>query len=501
MADDDKDSTPVNPVVLFAERDLKAGYNELKAERYDNAIALFSKCLDDLQKTVLEEAKSLRAAAYNGRGLAFYEQHEYKFATQDFSKAISINPNEAEFHSNLGGAFNSINEHDLAIESFSTASKLSPEEENLYFNRGIAYRNKGEYDLAIKDYDKAIELNPQKPDFYSNRGNVYGDKGEHERAIDDYNKAIELNPNDPRYYFNRGTAYDDMGKKDLSIKEYDKAIELNPKEPSYYYNRGTAYGDKGDFGRAVEDYDKAIELDKTFTQAYHNRALAIAKREGEKSAEIYRVEMEKQLATQLESIANQDRITKEYQGRAKELREIIQRKEEILTRLTYLTQGVVLIGFIYIAYFTVFSTYSLEISIPAKILPAYFLFVGFVTSLYLVLSEIRRRRKELMHYIAAEHDAFRKGTLAQYPLFFPNDQEKRYKVTRQFMMHASEKSPAEFILDWRIRESRHSKKSKNKDKNEEGESHTQEGIDEIIEKAASAAAKEAAAEVTGNNPS
>jgi tetratricopeptide (TPR) repeat protein len=65
--------------------------------------------------------------AYNNRGVAHLDKRQYDQAISDYSKAIELNPKDAD----------------------------------AYKNRGAAYLDKGQYNQAISDYNKAIELNPK----------------------------------------------------------------------------------------------------------------------------------------------------------------------------------------------------------------------------------------------------------------------------------------------------------------------------------------------------
>jgi tetratricopeptide (TPR) repeat protein len=64
---------------------------------------------------------------YYKAGLAKYESEDYKGAIVDYTKAIEINPDNAE----------------------------------TYYNRGLAKDDLEDYKAAIADYTKAIDLNPK----------------------------------------------------------------------------------------------------------------------------------------------------------------------------------------------------------------------------------------------------------------------------------------------------------------------------------------------------
>ena len=105
---------------------------------------------------------------------------------------------------------------DRAIKAYSRALELNPRDAEAYNNRGIAYHRKREVDQAIEDYSKVMELNPGLAIAYNNRGVAHNSKGKVDGAIEDYNIAIGLNPDFVDAYYNRGEVW-------LRRREWEKA--------------------------------------------------------------------------------------------------------------------------------------------------------------------------------------------------------------------------------------------------------------------------------------
>ncbi|MDD3552941.1 MAG: tetratricopeptide repeat protein [Deltaproteobacteria bacterium] len=81
---------------------------------------------------------------------------------------------------------------DRTIEDCSKAIQLNPNDADAYNNRGDAYAHKGQYDRTIKDCDKAIQLNPNLAAAYYNRGLAYKHKGQYDKAISDFQTACDM---------------------------------------------------------------------------------------------------------------------------------------------------------------------------------------------------------------------------------------------------------------------------------------------------------------------
>jgi len=107
--------------------------------------------------------KKNRASAYTNRGNAYDDKGEFDRAIADYTKAIKLNPKDADFYTNRGNAYDDKGEFDRAIADFGKAIKLNPKDANAYNNRGFACEKKGDWKQAIADYRKALRLLPGNP--------------------------------------------------------------------------------------------------------------------------------------------------------------------------------------------------------------------------------------------------------------------------------------------------------------------------------------------------
>ena len=62
---------------------------------------------------------------------------DYRGAIADYSKAIELNPNDAEAYSSRGVAKHHLEDYRGAIADYSKAIELNPNYTNAYFNRGV----------------------------------------------------------------------------------------------------------------------------------------------------------------------------------------------------------------------------------------------------------------------------------------------------------------------------------------------------------------------------
>jgi len=130
-------------------------------------------------------------------------------------------------HYHLAGDYVTQGKMDLAIEQYTKAISIDPEYAAAYFDRGIAFQGIGDYDRAIADYTQAIDLDPEYASSYYHRGVVYYYQGDLDKAISDLEKATELDSSYALAYAVSGQVYFELGEVELAIANYENALELD----------------------------------------------------------------------------------------------------------------------------------------------------------------------------------------------------------------------------------------------------------------------------------
>jgi len=108
-------------------------------------------------------------SAYFLRGVAHFKAGEFKNASDDFSKALKLNPKYSEAYSFRGMVKASREDFIGAVKNFSKAIDINPTNPKTFYNRAIASAYMQNYSDAIDDLNKAIELKPDYMDAYYSR--------------------------------------------------------------------------------------------------------------------------------------------------------------------------------------------------------------------------------------------------------------------------------------------------------------------------------------------
>lgn len=250
----------------------------MRAGAFNNrGIAYFSKGEFDRAIRDFDEAiaaKPNNPVLRHNRGMALYNKGDNEAAIRSYDEAIAINPKYAAAYNDRANVHFRMKEYDKAISGYDDAIRLQPRDPVLYGNRGNTYRMKGDYDRALRDFDDAIRLNPREAGSIYGRSQVYADKGDAARALADLDEAIRLGSGNADYFNSRGFLLKQQGEHDRAIRDFDEAIKLKPKFAVAFANRGDAWRQRGDIERAIMDLSEAIRLDPAVTPAYVSRGLA-----------------------------------------------------------------------------------------------------------------------------------------------------------------------------------------------------------------------------------
>jgi tetratricopeptide (TPR) repeat protein len=141
--------------------------------------------------------------AYYNRGVAIAAEtlaldatslERYQDAISDYYLALSLIPATqnyliADIYNDLGLAKFHLNNIESATQNFTLAIRLNPQDSRAYFNRGCTCGKNGDNLCAIRDFDAAVHLNPNNTQAYVNRGIAHHRLGYEQSAISDLQTA------------------------------------------------------------------------------------------------------------------------------------------------------------------------------------------------------------------------------------------------------------------------------------------------------------------------
>ncbi len=267
-----------------AEVHLSKGYEALKQERYDDAVAQFRAALEIDQTLVLRarfplaialfqeqknsdarrELQAVRAAVGDQSGVSYYlgrvelEEHNYKSAAALLSKAIE-NPPFPDTAYYLGFAYLKDGNDKDAEKWLLEAANRTPDDSRVQFQLANLYRKQGREDEANKAFSQTREqhLQSDKLSQLKLECSQKLDLGISPEAI---NFCEQLNnPDNAEMLTTLGILYGQHGELDRALKPLIRAAQLAPHSPQMQYNLAFTYFQLGRFADARGPLAGAME--------------------------------------------------------------------------------------------------------------------------------------------------------------------------------------------------------------------------------------------------
>ena len=204
------------------------------------------------------------------RGKVRKYQKKYVADVQDLSRAIELNPEDADYYYWRAGTFIEMKKYDDALKDIQFAYKLNPYDKfikdrrkhlaALLENQGYESNKNQQAESAIEKFNAALVLDPDNSTLYYRRARAHINERNVKLALEDMKQAIEITPDD--YDYVRYIDYILAKNRDWKqiIQYWDQYIELKPKDGRAFVQRGGAYYHKGDMKSAVKDAKISADL-------------------------------------------------------------------------------------------------------------------------------------------------------------------------------------------------------------------------------------------------
>jgi tetratricopeptide (TPR) repeat protein len=169
----------------------------------------------DAAAELYHRAAAVRPAGFNiqyGVGLHCVRLENWAEAEEHLAKALSLRPDFAPAHLNLGAVYSQNGQRKEARRAFTQAIRFDPLLSRGYYNLGVLELDDGRLDTAETLFQRAIVISPTHQASYVRLGNVYVRKREYTLARHVLGRALRLQPDDVKAFFNLGLAHEGLGE-------------------------------------------------------------------------------------------------------------------------------------------------------------------------------------------------------------------------------------------------------------------------------------------------
>lgn len=199
------------------------------------------------------------AAFYRDRGAVYLQLKEWKKATNDLSKAISLEPNLPEVYNLRGTAYYKREKYRKAIRDFREVIARFPTSDTAYTNMGNCYFARERWEDAIDAYAKALTLASASPAARFGFANTLCKVNRYEEAVQHYAILINQHPNHWQFWHNMGLAYIESQDYTHGLLCMDYSVNLNSSNAEAWYLRGKCQYETAKYALACRDWAKAAQ--------------------------------------------------------------------------------------------------------------------------------------------------------------------------------------------------------------------------------------------------
>lgn len=263
----------------------KTGRQKVARGEYALAIDIFSKAirLDPTNADAYFE----RGSAYFAKG---YLKRDFADAIPDLMEALRLNPAHKEAQEHLAEAKkyapqspsppNAVVAVQIVPTSDASAASSQPPlpgqppQALTHLNTAARLSKDGKFQQAIAEYTAALRLDSHLWKAFLGRGEAHHSVDDHHKAIADLSEAIRLNPECADAYRERAYVYYVENKLEQSIADATNALRLNPNDAGAFRFKGCSHLNLKQFDEAIRDLSKSLALDPKDAGTFQSRGLA-----------------------------------------------------------------------------------------------------------------------------------------------------------------------------------------------------------------------------------
>jgi tetratricopeptide (TPR) repeat protein len=230
--------------------------------RWIKTIALFFLLFGLSACGVSKEMLKKEASIHYALGNVHRNEGNLPEALKELTTAIKKNPDNAIYHNALGLAYFAKDMNYDAIEHFMKAIEIDQEFSEVHTNLSAVYLIERRWDDAINEANKALsDIFYTTPEFaHLNRGRGYYEKAEYKKALEDFKRAVKENPRYVLAYYNLGLTYKKIERYRDAKAAFNLLLKYAPNNADAHFTLGLIYLKMKDKENAKREFSEVIRI-------------------------------------------------------------------------------------------------------------------------------------------------------------------------------------------------------------------------------------------------
>lgn len=260
-------SLSADQILRKAARHAKNGETELAAQQYQSVLEKYPQ-----NQRAIEGLKALQQPSQQQTNdlITLFNQGNFQQALQLGETLEQQFPDNPLIPNLLGAANYNLRRLEQAVASYSKALLLDPKNAQLHNNVAISLMELGRIDEAEASLNKALQIKPSYAEAHNNLANLLKDQGNFKEAVVAYRKALKSKPDYAEAHNNLGVALKELGETEDSVASYTKALQIKPDYAQAHNNLAVALKELGKIDQATAHFKKSVALDSNNLEFWQN---------------------------------------------------------------------------------------------------------------------------------------------------------------------------------------------------------------------------------------
>ena len=240
-----------------------------------NAIGNFEKAIAQY-KSVVEENPDLQIASFE-LGKLLIKTKDFDEARKLFTKLVSIEKENPEYHYYLGEAFRELSQPSSSLVAFKNAVEKDSTHLRSLFQLGKYFVVKQEKNEALNYIDKGLEFYPEDVAMVNLKALVLFNDNSYEKAIPWFEKVLDLGETKEYVYEKLAYCYYKQWDFEKAKANYMKMLEIDDSNSDTYFKLAEAYRKNKQLDSAKINIQEAMNIQKPVFANGYSRLGSIAR--------------------------------------------------------------------------------------------------------------------------------------------------------------------------------------------------------------------------------